>query len=152
MSVSKSIWLILWGDRVNSTGSNPSSKLDCARQSLPSEFQYTVRVIGYPKDYLMVRNALLFDMLPHIAYPRLQVCFAIRDTATDLPFTTVIQLNVHRQNPNSIHKAKGGRQRRNSLLNFWWKTSLAFIGLTHVVLTAEAFFFLQGAYFWFPWI
>ena len=150
MSVSTSIWPILWGDRVNSTGSNPSSKLDCVRQSLPFEFQYTVRVIGYPKDYLMVRNALLFDMLPHIAYPRLQVCFAIRDTATDLPFTTVIQLNVHRQNPNSIHKAKGGKQRRNSLLTIWWKTSLAFIGLTHVVLTAEAC--LQGAYFWFSWI
>lgn len=67
-----SFWLILWGDRVNWTGSNPSSVLDYSRQSLTFKFQYTLRVIGCLKDYLIVRNALLFDMLPHIAYPGLE--------------------------------------------------------------------------------
>ena len=75
-----------------------------------------------------------------------------RDTSTDLPFTTVIQLNVHRQNSILLkwHKAKGGKQRRNSLFTIWWKTSLAFSGLTHVVLIAEAFW--QGPYFSFSWM
>ena len=48
------------------------------------------------------------------------------------------------------HKAKGKKQRRNSLLIIWWKTNLAFSRLTQVVLTVEAFW--QGPYFCLSWI
>ena len=53
-------------------------------------------------------------------------------------------IQLYRRNFNF---AKSAKLRRNSLLTIWWKTNLAFSGLTHVVLTVQAFW--QGPYFWF---
>ena len=92
----------------------------------------------------MVRNALLFDILPHIAYPRLEVCFVTHRLIYHLlrSFTFKLKLRGIKQkaesNVETLYLQSSG------------KTSLAFSGLTHVVLTAGAFW--QGPYFWFSWI